>query len=528
MTESQRNELSREKLISKLLLSIQSFTYSVCAEAADVRHRLKKGYKASTMYGVHSFSINGELVLMPMADGAATFDGRLGKLRYFALSIMTACSALAHEIINLVLPINHSTMALHNDSDNPVRAPIAHLLLHGHILTHVVAAMCSTCGRGRVKSNAIGASLIGCSDDFYDEDSEWNNFRESDGNPSLALSVVQDCENFIKMGMVARVLQALLGHLNFGFFSDSDQVFIEMLKSPIVELASNTPRQGKGWENDQWKIGCFELLKAAITSMSEKLNDINTTSFSEKDVWDKFSAACAHAKDVTTSFLSDSALFLQLLIPGVVKESRNLADNESISSLEQLASWLRIESLPEIMKSSVVQRIVSNWYQHAIPLNPLLKSKSDEQISLKRRLDCKRKFRIWDWPLEANTIIRVNNKNDIVYEKRKSHAPAASPERITDIPLPKSQPFSSKKHVPLLGGYKKMLNDKKHDDRPRIEALPTSYTDLYAEISVLCPDAERTTALCLVCGEVSIAQQINNWLMKNLLLIILTFCLNLL
>ena len=37
--------------------------------------------------------------------------------------------------------------------------------------------------------------------------------------------------------------------------------------------------------------------------------------------------------------------------------------------------------------------------------------------------------------------------------------------------------------------------------RPRIRMLPTSYTDLYAELGHLCPDSEQT-ALCLICGEV--------------------------
>ena len=60
--------------------------------------------------------------------------------------------------------------------------------------------------------------------------------------------------------------------------------------------------------------------------------------------------------------------------------------------------------------------------------------------------------------------------------------------------------FSSKKSVPLLGGYSVDVSAK-NSGRPRVAMIPTSYTDLYAELGQLLPDSEQT-AVCLICGEV--------------------------
>jgi E3 ubiquitin-protein ligase UBR2 len=66
--------------------------------------------------------------------------------------------------------------------------------------------------------------------------------------------------------------------------------------------------------------------------------------------------------------------------------------------------------------------------------------------------------------------------------------------------------FAAKKTVPLLGGYSPDVatpvgTKGVRDACPRVAALPTSYTDLYAELGTLLPDCEQT-AVCLICGEV--------------------------
>lgn len=52
----------------------------------------------------------------------------------------------------------------------------------------------------------------------------------------------------------------------------------------------------------------------------------------------------------------------------------------------------------------------------------------------------------------------------------------------------------------LLGGYYEKYTYKGNPHR-RLLKLPTSYTDLYAELTRLCPDCEQI-ALCFICGEV--------------------------
>jgi hypothetical protein len=52
----------------------------------------------------------------------------------------------------------------------------------------------------------------------------------------------------------------------------------------------------------------------------------------------------------------------------------------------------------------------------------------------------------------------------------------------------------------LIGGYATELSAKS-SGRPRVAMIPTSYTDLYAELGQLLPDSEQT-AVCLICGEV--------------------------
>ena len=74
-----------------------------------------------------------------------------------------------------------------------------------------------------------------------------------------------------------------------------------------------------------------------------------------------------------------------------------------------------------------------------------------------------------------------------------------------DISRPKARTslvsFSSKKNVNLIGGFVPGENPILDSSRPRVSMMPTSYTDLYAELSQLLPDSEQT-AVCLVCGEV--------------------------
>lgn len=388
------------------------------------------------------------------------------------------------------------------------------------VLSHVVDAMCATCGRVRAKSDAIGAGWQGQEEEYIEGggDREWittDMEKSSEGGPAsvhsqppqpLTFSAMQDCENFIKIGVIARVLQSLLGHLNLGISSEMDQNFLDALEPSLMDSSVNT--SDSGWESEHWKNGCFALLKAALVSIPANFDDRKPTSVSTDDVLDKFASACSHAQTAASSFLSDAALILQMLIPGVVNEDRILDKKEGISALQQIAGWLRIEPLYVMMESSKMQSIVSKWYQQAMPLDfTCMGTKSDDRSDLVKRLDCKREFRSEDWPMIANTNPKVvhdesssTTNSMLLPESKKIQNITTSPKSMSPSPLSSptnTSALSSRKCVALLGGYRIYPND-----RPRIKELPTSYTDLYAELGVLCPDTERTTALCLVCGEI--------------------------
>ena len=78
----QRQELSREKLLSKLMMSMQAFTYSVCCEANEARRLARKALAASnksagipreenslnvvfSKFGISGIACDGKLVILP-------------------------------------------------------------------------------------------------------------------------------------------------------------------------------------------------------------------------------------------------------------------------------------------------------------------------------------------------------------------------------------------------------------------------------------------------------------------------------
>jgi Proteolysis_6 C-terminal len=59
---------------------------------------------------------------------------------------------------------------------------------------------------------------------------------------------------------------------------------------------------------------------------------------------------------------------------------------------------------------------------------------------------------------------------------------------------------NTRKCVPLLGGYAIQETRRDHSSLT-IPMIPTSYTDLYAELGTILPDCEQT-AVCLICGQI--------------------------
>jgi len=189
-----------------------------------------------------------------------------------------------------------------------------------------------------------------------------------------------------------------------------------------------------------------------------------------------------------------------------------------------------MEPVQEMLESTTVGEILSNWYETARHHEKRAmiardnKSGFGGKSSICSRLNRTQGFRVFDWPMESrgqkvNSKI-VSNQGKNTSKKRgadpsepeddgttpmeideiESTGVLASPselQRRVAVPL---VTFSSKKSVHLLGGYRSGFSSKANG-RPRISMIPTSYTDLYAELGRLLPDSEQT-AVCLICGEV--------------------------
>jgi len=561
----QNDQFAQEELISKVLLTAQSFTYSCCSEAADVRRHARlntAGY--CHKYGVSQVRGDGILIEMPepsSADGGEQpFDGRLGKLRLFGLATMAITVTISRELVHAIffarsLP---STNAKVGKSDgtldiNSHRSPPLYPILCSHVLTMTVAAISACCG-----------SKIS---DAFDVD-EGCNEEQSCVNDNDAAS---ECVNFIKMGFLARVLQILLGSMgldpNCGkkfkssflqsknreqesqdqYRKSKEAILIQVVRH-ILWRKIPAAQSHSGGGKDAWTQWCCKL----VLECFGRRNDISVDNLQPRSgditMEKQFLDACTYALAAAEIFLADASLILQLLSPGVAKEGRtDIADAHGVSfdspshakkanTLEKLFHWLRVESLEEILDSVVVRSLVSRWY-----LNSLAPPVDSHDLSLPsgilRREGVKnilREYKVNDWPLpmmvdktgseeevtpNANIIARsmpqsysspviapmsppVSLSNS-VGKSPTAYSPGSSNYWLNRMAGPPKSVSSSS--VPLLG-VNNMTNcstqiSSGDCDRPRIDAVPTSYTDLYAKLAFLCPDSEQT-ALCLVCGEV--------------------------
>jgi Proteolysis_6 C-terminal len=244
------------------------------------------------------------------------------------------------------------------------------------------------------------------------------------------------------------------------------------------------------------------------------------------------------------SYLVDTSTVLQILIPGVMAkydcQSVQMASSEwdhdpSLRTFEKLRVLLEIETVEEMLQSSLVVEIVSHWFnsalEHAtaaglsVSAPPPSNSMWDESHSIRQRLYQTQGFRALDWPMQSSlefsyragkSSYRSSTKEPlfkVVSESEPHHEangaimqveavhPTDTPAEMLQQAAPTLVTFSAKKSVPLIGGYRDEALSKQMNNRPRVAVIPTSYTDLYAELGALLPDCEQT-AVCLICGEV--------------------------
>jgi hypothetical protein len=222
-------------------------------------------------FGITGVLCDGKLVVLPcpsskVDDGSQPFNGRLGRLRYLGLAVMAASGAVAADLVQLVLCFPHNAGIDHADGNDmdiekPERAPIAYPILFGHVLTHVVAAMGASCGRARARSDSL--ELV-----WPVPFSIRGSFAFADGGNDRKRidSVTDDCEGFIKLGLLARILQVLLALLEVSPGN------MESATSTIAALRGvrNHRDDNMSTLERSWVLGCLSLLEAA---MSDQLAD---------------------------------------------------------------------------------------------------------------------------------------------------------------------------------------------------------------------------------------------------------------
>lgn len=524
-------------------MSVQAFTYSSCCEAHEAKRVLLKEGPSEvagldleqsvdaiySKYGITGLTCDDKLVLMPTpsfsgndGDGTQPFNGRLGKLRHFGLAVMAACGAVSADLVQLVMcfPLDKDSADTSSSVDpltaffdGPTRAPIVFPFLLGHVLTHVVAAMCAACGRARARSDCLELAWPA---PFSRRGSFSGPLREKD---SLAASVANDCEGFIMLGVLARMLQILLNRMDISASAESDRrgTFVVNSLRKIIE------NQDKDAEGFSWLQSCFLLLEQALAIDSNvDWTTVPSADESGTALEDQFRNACSVAASETVSFLSDVGIIFQMLVPGVVatfqvgdssQPPNNASDTDltaSLSTLRKLQKCLGLEAVEDMLQSPLVHEVVRNWYETARSHARVSVAEESGLYSgkIRSRLYQTEGFRCFDWPMDSMRPYvkgQVSSKDNdstsmVVDTNPASIATDRKESRQASNPL---VCFSSKKSIQLLGGYAVTgKEDATTLTHPRVVTLATSYTDLYATLGSLCPDCDQT-ALCLICGEVS-------------------------
>ena len=550
LSDVRRQELSREKLLAKLLVTIQSFTYSCCAEAYEAKRLLRKEVlfttemdeypnniqKIFSTYGISDIVCDGMLITLPAPsvedDGAQPFNGRLGKLRYTGLALMAATGAVSADLVQLVLGLPLSSESWEplaaplKHGNPPFRAPVVFPILMGHVLTHVVAALCATCGRARARSDLLELA-------WPVPFNKRGSFHgvPSDSSSMHAKTIILDCLGFIKLGLLARILQALLGTLQIEPGARGIIHGVTLIKS-FRQFLQDASAMDIPDDMKLWMEGCCAILESSVTS--EIRSSTNCSGLgSPADITCHFQTACEVAAEVAAAYLSDIGIALQILVPGALirqaaksrSSYRSHHNQNPVSAVNKLLKQLDLERLNIMLDSSLTRHVVANWFRsackHAESVEAANVAGGLGTVTQSRLLQ-KEGFRVFDWPLascvpdgtdifsktfapcqSSSLSICSEPQHDSVMAMEVDCYPTYMQGDPGGTELQTSAPlvaFGTKKSVSLFGSFFDENADKDFP-RPRLFKLPTSYTDLYAELASLCPDCEQI-ALCLTCGEV--------------------------
>lgn len=262
--------------------------------------------------------------------------------------------------------------------------------------------------------------------------------------------LADDCKHFVTLGLIARITQYLLS---------ADLAFKVNIRSVLQHINTQKSINNDGFEKD-WFQTCLALLNA-IADVIESVGANSQgaeTSDTAQDIIQSIESAKMHAIE----FLRDVSVIQQILIPNIFV-GRTIEDpggaHNTDTTLNALMSLFEIDNLSKIVSSQLTENLVKSWFREAT-----------EKSST--HLDTPGIFSAVTWP--QTPIAHYHDEQD---------------KNLTTL-------------VPLLGHCDFSKEDS--ESLQHIIGLPMSYTDLYAELVLLCPDCEHI-ALCFVCGEVSLS-----------------------
>jgi hypothetical protein len=327
-------------------------------------------------------------------------------------------------------------------------------------------------------------------------------------------------------------LQVLLGKLDMqgldnipGF--ETEVLVVKILRGLRATFDFASPE-------GQWRLVCITLLEMALSKDENAAVDLPEKPHVESTIADRLIEGCSLAADAACAYLADIGTVLQILLPGVMARYStediettydSMQANSSLVTLEKLRSLFRLEPVGEMLQSDAIRAVVSSWYEdarrHAKAATLPSDSISGSGAAVCGRLFRTQGYRVFDWPMDScqyNVPVDGSGSKKDPPPTSKGVEPqdeVAVPMEIDTIQpagiqtstselnsqhAPALVTFSAKKSVPLIGGYALELAAK-NSGRPRVGRIPSSYTDLYAELGQLLPDSEQT-AVCLICGEV--------------------------
>ena len=324
-------------------------------------------------YGVRRLICEGNLIVLPSPfsskDGKCQlFDGRIGKLKYYAIAIMAATSALSREIVHLAFDFPEISSDA-KEFPEKARAPITFPLLSGHILTHVVAALCAVCGHERAVSDSLNLTS-----------SSLNNDTCVKGKSQSILSVkntVHECEYIIQLGFLAKTLQVLLGVFQYVLLDEVDIHVLDRtmkweskLEFYLMQLSQRKCANGN--LNDiKWNEFCSLLLLEALKTFDNRESCIDLLQEDELEIMDLlFIEACVLSKESAIAYLYDTGLILHILVPGKAKELHNTLNLHQDSQkqntlLNSIANHFGIDAFKDLLQSPLVCQVINNWYKSA-------------------------------------------------------------------------------------------------------------------------------------------------------------------